>query len=232
MSLLTTGSIKCWAEDDRPREKLMNKGRQSLSNAELLAILIGSGLRGQSAVDVAKILLNTVDNDLYKLSRLSVDDICKVRGLGPARAVTLIAALELGRRRKNHEAEEQPKITSSKAAYDTLSPVFMDLDHEQFWVMYLSNANRIIHQSCISIGGITGTVVDVRMVFSEALQKRATGIIVAHNHPSGQTKPSDNDRVITGKLVKAGKLLNINVFDHIIYTENGYFSFADEGMLE
>ncbi len=231
MTLPTTGSIKCWAEDDRPREKLMNKGRLLLSNAELLAILIGSGMRGQSAVDVAKILLQTVENDLHRLSRLTVDDICRVKGLGPARAVTLIAALELGRRRKDQGLKVHPKISSSKIAYDLLTPVFMDLDHEQFWVLYLTNANRVIHQSCISTGGITGTVVDVRMIFSEALHKRATGIIVAHNHPSGQLRPSNNDRVITKQLVNAGKVLNINVLDHLIYTDAGYYSFADEGIL-
>lgn len=231
MELLTTGSIKYWSEDDRPREKLMNKGRQSLSNAELLAILIGSGLKGQSAVDVGKVLLQKVDNDLHKLSKLTIEEICEVKGLGPARAVTMIAALELGRRRKSQEVAVQPKINSSKLAYDYLSPVFMDLDHEEFWIVYLSNANRIIQKKRLSTGGLTGTVVDIRLLFNEALQKKAAAIIVAHNHPSGQKKPSDNDIVLTKRIKEAGELLNIRLVDHLIYVEGGYYSFADEGVL-
>lgn len=231
MELLTTGSIKYWSEDDRPREKLMNKGRQSLSNAELLGILIGSGLKGQSAVDVGKVLLQKVDNDLHKLSKLTIEEICEVKGLGPARAVTMIAALELGRRRKSQEVAVQPKINSSKLAYDYLSSVFMDLDHEEFWIVYLSNANRIIQKKRLSTGGLTGTVVDIRLLFNEALQKKAAAIIVAHNHPSGQKKPSDNDIVLTKRIKEAGELLNIRLVDHLIYVEGGYYSFADEGML-
>lgn len=231
MELLTTGSIKYWSEDDRPREKLMNKGRQSLSNAELLGILIGSGLKGQSAVDVGKVLLQKVDNDLHKLSKLTIEEICEVKGLGPARAVTMIAALELGRRRKSQEVAMQPKINSSKLAYDYLSSVFMDLDHEEFWIVYLSNANRIIQKKRLSTGGLTGTVVDIRLLFNEALQKKAAAIIVAHNHPSGQKKPSDNDIVLTKRIKEAGELLNIRLVDHLIYVEGGYYSFADEGML-
>lgn len=231
MELLTTGSIKYWSEDDRPREKLMNKGRQSLSNAELLAILIGSGLKGQSAVDVGKVLLQKVDNDLHKLSKLTIEEICEVKGLGPARAVTMIAALELGRRRKSQEVAVQPKINSSKLAYDYLSSVFMDLDHEEFWIVYLSNANRIIQKKRLSTGGLTGTVVDIRLLFNEALQKKAAAIIVAHNHPSGQKKPSDNDIVLTKRIKEAGELLNIRLVDHLIYVEGGYYSFADEGVL-
>lgn len=231
MELLTTGSIKYWSEDDRPREKLMNKGRQSLSNAELLGILIGSGLKGQSAVDVGKVLLQKVDNDLHKLSKLTIEEICEVKGLGPARAVTMIAALELGRRRKSQEVAVQPKINSSKLAYDYLSSVFMDLDHEEFWIVYLSNANRIIQKKRLSTGGLTGTVVDIRLLFNEALQKKAAAIIVAHNHPSGQKKPSDNDIVLTKRIKEAGELLNIRLVDHLIYVEGSYYSFADEGML-
>ncbi len=231
MELLTTGSIKYWSEDDRPREKLMNKGRQSLSNAELLAILIGSGLKGQSAVDVGKVLLQKVDNDLHKLSKLTIEEICEVKGLGPARAVTMIAALELGRRRKSQEVAVQPKINSSKLAYDYLSSVFMDLDHEEFWIVYLSNANRIIQKKRLSTGGLTGTVVDIRLLFNEALQKKAAAIIVAHNHPSGQKKPSDNDIVLTKRIKEAGELLNIRLVDHLIYVEGGYYSFADVGVL-
>ncbi|MCH8545764.1 MAG: DNA repair protein RadC [Cryomorphaceae bacterium] len=231
MDLLTTGSIKHWSEDDRPREKLMNKGRQALSNAELLAILIGSGLKGQSAVDVGKVLLKKVDNDLHKLSKLTIEEICEVKGLGPARAVTMIAALELGRRRKSQEVAEQPKLNSSKLAYEFFSPVFMDLDHEEFWVLYLSNANRVIQKKRLSAGGLTGTVVDVRLLFNEALQKKAAAIIVAHNHPSGQKKPSDNDIILTKRIREAGELLSIRLVDHLIYVEGGYYSFADEGML-
>ncbi len=231
MELLSTGSIKYWSEDDRPREKLMNKGRHSLSNAELLAILIGSGLKGQSAVDVGKVLLKQVDNDLHKLSKLTIEEICEVKGLGPARAITLIAAMELGRRRKNQEVVMQPKINSSKLAYDHLASVFMDLSHEEFWVVYLSNANRVIQKKRLSTGGLTGTVVDIRLLFNEAIQKKAAAIIVAHNHPSGQKKPSDNDIVLTKKISQAGELLNIRLVDHLIYVEDGYYSFADEGML-
>ncbi|MCC5918890.1 MAG: DNA repair protein RadC [Cryomorphaceae bacterium] len=227
----TTGTIKHWAEDDRPREKLMLKGRSVLSDAELLAILIGSGTKGCSALDVAKMMLSDVDFDLNALGKFHIEDFCKFRGMGPARAVTLIAALELGRRRLKSEIPKLHKITSSKEAYNVLQPHLIDLDCEEFWVLYLSNSNHVIHKSCISKGGITGTVVDVRSIYAEAIRKGATGIIVSHNHPSGNLKPSNQDLNLTKKIRDAGFILDIKLLDHLIIANSGYLSFADDGRL-
>ena len=224
-------SIKYWAEDDRPREKLMIKGRSVLSDAELMAILIGSGTKGRSALDIAKTLLAKVDCDLHKLGVLSLDEICQTKGLGPAKGITLIAALELGRRRKLREAKALIKIKSSKDAFLEIQPMLLDLDCEEFWIILLSQSNHVLHKTCVSKGGMTSTIADVRVIFREAISKRATGIIAAHNHPSGTLKPSQPDRILTKKLKETGVILDIPLIDHLIVSNEGYVSFADEGWL-
>jgi DNA repair protein RadC len=224
-------SIKAWAEDDRPREKLLRKGRSALSNAELLAIILGSGSTKESAVDLAKRILAFVKNDLAALSRLSVEDLCKFKGVGPAKAISIITTLELGNRRRLAGASVQNKINSSKIAFELLQPRIGDLSVEEFWVIYLANNNRPIDTECISKGGMAGTVVDTRVVFKRALEKQATGLILAHNHPSGGLVPSQADRVLTKRFVEAGKVMDIQVLDHLIVTEHNYYSFADEGLI-
>ncbi len=224
-------SIKSWAEDDRPREKLLFKGRSALSDAELIAILLGSGSRDLSAVDLAKQVLADSDNKLSKLARLQVDDLKKFRGIGEAKAVSIVAALELGRRRREEEGVQAERIVSSKDAYELMSGVLSDLDHEEFWVILLSRSHRYKGKVCISRGGIAGTVVDQRLIFKPAIEKLASSIILCHNHPSGNLKPSTQDISLTKKVVKSGYVLDINVHDHIIFTDDGFYSFADEGIL-
>lgn len=227
----TTFSIKYWAEDDQPREKLLLKGKQILSDAELTAILIGSGNRNESAVGLSKRILASVDNNLNAFGKLSVKQLTAFKGIGDAKAITIIAAMELGRRRRAEENTELRKITSSKAVFEIMQPIIGELPHEEFWVLYLNNSNKVIYKSQISKGGITGTVVDARIVFKIALEHNATSIILTHNHPSGILQASDADKQITRKLKEAGKSLDIAVLDHIIVAENGYFSFSDEGIL-
>lgn len=224
-------SIKQWAQEDRPREKLILKGRKALSDAELIAILIGSGTSKLSAVELAKVILTNVGNDLNHLARLSLTDLKKFSGIGEAKAVTIISALELGRRRKTGDSDTRPKISGSIDAYNHLQPYMLDLDHEQFWVLYLNRANRVLRTEMISAGGVTGTVVDAKIIFKRALELLATQIIVAHNHPSGNLRPSEKDVSLTKKLISAGRTLDIPVMDHLIYTDQGYFSFSDKGML-
>ncbi|WP_310554885.1 RadC family protein [Flavobacterium sp.] len=221
-------TIKNWAEDDQPREKLMLKGKQVLSDAELIAILIGSGSRSESAVELSKRILASVDNNLNVLGKLSIQQLMTFKGIGEAKAISIIAATELGRRRKEEEVVELKKITSSKAVFDVMQPIIGELPHEEFWVLYLNNANKVIYKSQISKGGITGTVVDVRIVFKIAFEQNAVGIILTHNHPSGKLEASDADKSLTKELKSAGNQLSIPVLDHIIITENGYFSFRDE----
>ena len=223
-------SIKNWAEEDKPREKLMLKGKDALSDAELVAILIGSGNRKESAVDLCKRILASVDNNLNTLGKLSLKQLMEFKGIGEAKAITIAAALELGRRRRLEEAPELKKITSSKAVFEIMQPLIGELPHEEFWVLYLNNSNKVVHKAQISKGGITGTVVDVRLIFKIAFESNATSIIVTHNHPSGKLMASDADRTITKKLKSAGEQLDIAVLDHIIITENGYYSFQDEGI--
>ncbi len=223
-------SIKNWAEEDKPREKLMLKGKDALSDAELVAILIGSGNRKESAVDLCKRILASVDNNLNSLGKLSLKQLMEFKGIGEAKAITIAAALELGRRRRLEEAPELKKITSSKAVFEIMQPLIGELPHEEFWVLYLNNSNKVVHKAQISKGGITGTVVDVRLIFKIAFESNATSIIVTHNHPSGKLMASDADRTITKKLKSAGEQLDIAVLDHIIITENGYYSFQDEGI--
>ncbi|WP_422361867.1 RadC family protein [Reichenbachiella sp.] len=224
-------SIKQWAEEDRPREKLIIKGKASLSEAELIAILIGSGTPKISAVDLAKTILAAARNDLNELAKLSLTDLKKFNGIGEAKAIAIISALELGRRRKEAEFVKKPKVTSSLDAYQYLKPSLMDLDHEQFWVLYLNRANQIIKPEMISAGGVSGTVVDAKLVFKKALDVLASNVILAHNHPSGNIQPSTQDIQLTKKIKAAGQTLDIPVLDHIIFTDDKYFSFADESMI-
>lgn len=224
-------SIKNWSQDDQPREKLLNKGKAALSDAELVAILIGSGNRTESAVDLSKRILSTVDNNLSELGKLSIKQLMEFKGIGEAKAITIAAALELGRRRRGEEALEKMKITSSNSVFELMQPVIGELHHEEFWIIYLNNSNKVIQKNQLSKGGITGTLVDVRLVLKNALEVSATGLILAHNHPSGTLKPSEADKQITNKLKTAAESLDIKVLDHLIITENAYFSFADEGLL-
>ena len=223
-------SIKNWAEDDKPREKLMLKGKTALSDAELVAILIGSGSRNESAVGLSKRILASVDANLNALGKLSLKQLMDFKGIGEAKAVTIMAALELGRRRRAEESVELYKITSSKVVFEIMQPIIGELPHEEFWVLYLNNSNKVIHKSQLSKGGITGTVVDVRLLFKTALEHNSVSIILTHNHPSGKLQASDADKDITKKLKIAGEQLDIKVLDHIIITENGYLSFQDEGI--
>jgi len=223
-------SIKNWAEDDKPREKLMLKGKQALSDAELVAILIGSGSRNESAVGLSKRILASVDNNLNALGKLSLKQLMEFKGIGEAKAISIAAALELGRRRRAEETIELYKITSSKAVFEIMQPIIGELPHEEFWVLYLNNSNKVIYKSQLSKGGITGTVVDVRLIFKTALEQNAISIILTHNHPSGKLQASDADKEITKKLKVAGEQLDIKILDHIIITETGYYSFQDEGI--
>ena len=224
-------TIKQWNDDDRPREKLLNKGKGTLSNAELIAILLGTGSRNQSAVDLSKDILNRVKNNLKELSKLSVVDLVKFNGIGNAKAISIITALELGRRRNIEEALENPIISGSKSVFRIMKPILGELKHEEFWLLYLNNSNRVILNSQLSKGGLTGTVVDSRLVFKQAIEISATSVILCHNHPSGTLKPSEADKKITQKLKSAGESLDIKVLDHVIITEKDYFSFADNNMI-
>jgi len=224
-------TIKQWNEDDRPREKLLNKGKISLSDAELIAILIGSGNREESAVELSKKILSSIDNSLNELGKLKVNDLTKFKGIGEAKAISIITALELGRRRRLEEALEKPKISSSKSVFDVMQPIIGELQHEEFWIIFLNNANKIQLKTQMSKGGITGTLVDTRLIFKRALELAATGLILCHNHPSGTLKPSTSDINLTNKIKKGGDVLDIKVLDHIIITEKKYYSFADEGIL-
>ena len=222
--------ITNWSEDDKPREKLMLKGKSVLSDAELIAILIGSGSRNESAVDLSKRILASVDNNLNALGKLSLSQLMQFRGIGEAKAISIIAALELGRRRRGEDAVELKKITSSKIIFEIMQPIIGELPHEEFWIIYMNNSNKVISKSQLSKGGITGTLVDIRIVFKTALEIGATALILCHNHPSGTLIPSDADKQITRKLKLAGDSLEIKVLDHLIVTETSYYSFADEGI--
>ncbi len=224
-------SIKNWSEDDRPREKLLNKGKDALSDAELVAILIGSGSRDESAVELCKRILSTTGNNLNALGKLSIKQLTTFKGIGEAKAISIVAALELGRRRRGEEALQQKKIESSQSVFELMQPILGELPHEEFWIVYMNNANKVIHKSQLSKGGITGTLVDVRLVMKTAIEVGATGLILAHNHPSGTLKPSEADKQITKKLKTASESLDIKVLDHLIITEKTYFSFADEGLI-
>lgn len=224
-------SIKNWADDDKPREKLVQKGSFVLSDAELIAILIGSGNRDESAVELSKRILASVGHNLNELGKLTVNQLKKFKGIGEAKAVTIAAALEMGRRRRGEEAQKITKISCSRDTFELLYPLMGELQHEEFWIVYLNNSNKVIHKSQLSKGGITGTLVDVRLVLKQALDLGAVGIILAHNHPSGALKPSAADKQITQKLKKASEALDIKILDHIILAQHHYFSFADQGIL-
>ena len=226
----TNFPITNWSEDDKPREKLMLKGKSSLSDAELIAILIGSGSRNESAVGLSKRILASVDNNLNALGKLTIQQLMNFKGIGEAKAISIMAAMELGRRRRAEEAVELKKITSSKMIFELMQPIIGELPHEEFWVLYLNNSNKVLSKSQQGKGGITRTIVDVRLVFKTALELGATALILCHNHPSGTLVPSDVDKQITQKLKSAGQNLDISVLDHVIITENGFYSFNDEGI--
>jgi|TARA_R110002012_G_scaffold321121_2_gene547569 DNA repair protein RadC len=230
-SKTTSFSIKNWSEDDRPREKLLDKGRTALSDAELIALLIGSGSRAESAVTLSQRILAHSEYNLNTLGKMAINELMEFKGIGEAKAVTIAAALELGRRRGAQESPKKPKLTSSEAVFRLLQPVLGELPHEEFWIVYVDNSNKVLQSVQLSKGGITGTLVDVRIVFKNALLLGAVAIILAHNHPSGTLKPSKADISLTKKLTVAGQQLDVKVLDHVILTESAYFSFADEGLL-
>ncbi len=224
-------SIKFLAEDDRPREKFLLKGRAALSDAELLAIILGSGSREQSAVELARELLQSVDYNWHQLSLLQISDLSKFKGVGPAKAVSVAAALEIGRRRAAQEVPERIQVTCSQDTYRVLAAHLADLRTEEFWAVFLNQSNKIIYKRRLFSGGINQSVVDIRILFKTALEHLATGLIISHNHPSGNLKPSAEDLKITKQIQEAGKLLNIQLLDHLIITQTAYLSFADEGLL-
>lgn len=224
-------NITDWALGDRPREKLISKGISSLSDAELMAILIGSGNKNETAVDLSKRILNENNNNLNELAKLSLNDLEKYKGIGEAKAITIIAALELGRRRNFNEAIERKKITSSRDAFEIFSPIISDLPYEEFWILLLNRSNKIIDKIRISSGGITGTIADIRIILKEAILKNSIGIIICHNHPSGNIEPSTRDVELTKKIKSAAEIMDIAVLDHVIIAENTFYSFADEGDL-
>jgi DNA repair protein RadC len=224
-------SIKALAEDDRPREKLSAVGRHALSDAELIAIILGSGSREETAVQLAQRMLAEHGNNINGLARLSVEELRKFKGVGYAKAVTIAAAFEIGRRRSDSHSPEKLKITSSAIAYSMLQKRLSDLPHEEFWVLLLNRANMVTKEISLSKGGISGTVVDIRIICRYAIEHSASGLVIGHNHPSGQVEPSEQDKIITKKMKEALKLLEISLLDHIIVGDQKYFSFADEGLL-
>lgn len=224
-------SIKSWAEDDRPREKLQLKGRTALSDAELIAILIGSGTRKKSAVELGQEILSSVDNNLYKLGRLSISDLENFNGIGSAKAISLIAALELGRRRKESDKKPLKKISSSQEAYSYLKPYFEDLEHEEFRILGLSRNNSIIKSELVSKGGRSGTIADGKIIFKSLIEMKASACILSHNHPSGNLKPSQQDVELTKRFLEFSKLVDLRILDHLIITDNGYTSLMDSGYI-
>ncbi len=224
-------SIKNLAEDDRPREKLLAKGKQALSDAELLAILIASGSRNETAVQLSQRILSSNKNNIHELAKLSINDLKKFKGIGEAKAITIIAALELGRRRKDLETPQQETVKTSKDAYAHIAPKLSDLPHEEFWILLLNRSNKIIKTELVGRGGVSGTVADVRLILKSAVEHLASAIVLAHNHPSGNLQPSKEDINLTQKVKQAAALFDINVIDHIIVGDANYYSFADENIL-
>lgn len=224
-------SIKYWSEDDRPREKLLSKGKSTLSDAELIAILIGSGSKNESAVDLSKKILKSVNNNLIELSKLTLKELMKFKGIGEAKAVSIVAAMELGNRRRVSEVNIKDKIESSKTVFEYFSSNFFNSNYEEFWILLLNRANRIIKKVNISEGGLSGTVVDPKKIFSIALENKASSIVLCHNHPSGNLQPSEADIKLTKKLKEAGTALDISIVDHLIFGNESYYSFSDEGIL-
>jgi DNA repair protein RadC len=224
-------SIKAWAEEDRPREKLSGQGRRALTDAELIAILIGSGSRDESAVELSKRILHHYDNDLNKLGKAGISELSQFKGIGEAKAISIIAALEIGRRRGDTEVKVLDEVKSSRDGYNIMRRHLMDLNHEEFWIMLIGRSSKVLAKELVSKGGLSGTVADPKIIFHMALQHQASAIIMVHNHPSGNLKPSREDLVLTKKIADAGRMLDINVLDHLIITDSGYFSFGDEGLL-
>ena len=224
-------SIKHWAEDDRPREKLITKGKQTLSDAELIAILIASGSRNETAVQLSQRILASHSNNLNELAKLSINDLKKFKGIGEAKAITVIAALELGRRRKEVDVQKQDVVKTSKDAYAHIAPKLSDLPHEEFWILLLNRSNKIIRTELVGRGGVSGTVADVRLILKSAVEHLASSIVLSHNHPSGNLQPSKEDINLTQKVKQAAALFDIQVIDHIIVGDANYYSFADEGLL-
>lgn len=224
-------AIKFWSEEERPREKLLLKGKSVLTNAELIAILIGSGTRTVSAVDLSKHLLGKAENNLIELAKMSVSDLQKIKGIGEAKAISIVAALELGKRRRSEEALHRRKVTNSKDAFEYMQITLSDSPYESFWILLLNRANRILRPIKISEGGMSGTVADPKRIFKMAIDFNAASIILCHNHPSGSVKPSESDLKLTEKLKASGELLQLPVLDHLIMGDNTYYSFADEGTL-
>jgi len=224
-------SIKQWAEEDRPREKMLKHGFAALSNAELMAILIGSGNTSESAVELSRRILSDFKNNLDAIGKSSVDQLTAYNGIGEAKSINILAALELGRRRQLSSPDKHPKITCSTDAFDLLKIDLSDLLHEEFWVLYLDRANQVISKSRISQGGVSGTVIDVRLILKKAIEKLASSIILAHNHPSGNLSPSQNDLDITRKASEAAKLVDMKVLDHLIFAGSSYMSMADDGLI-
>lgn len=230
LTYTTRGSIKSWAEDDRPREKLLYKGSAALSDAELIAILISSGNRELSAVELSQVILKDSGHNLAQLARFSLDELMTYKGIGQAKAITIVAALELGRRRRTQAMPNRIKVTNSKVVYEQFHHLG-DLNHEEFWILLLSRSNAVMDKQKISSGGVSGTVVDARLIFKTAIQRLASGVVLVHNHPSGNLQPSAADEKLTRRLKEGGALIDIAVLDHLIIADTGYFSFADEGIL-
>ena len=231
MTRYNSNTIKNWAVEDRPREKLLSRGTESLSDAELIAILIGSGTKDRSAVELAREILNSAGNNLHELGKLSVRDFINFKGIGKVKALHILSALEIGRRRNRTEVNSKQKISSSKDAFQFFQSTLGDLPHEEFWVLILNRSNQVIDKVRISQGGISGTVIDTRLILRSAIEKLASGIILCHNHPSGNLQPSEPDKKITEKIKIAANYMEINLLDHLIIADKNYFSFADEGIL-
>ncbi|MDR1810787.1 MAG: DNA repair protein RadC [Prevotella sp.] len=225
-------TITQWAEEDRPREKMLLKGVEALSDAELLAILIGSGNRDETAVELSQRILQSINNNLNTLGKLEIKDLIRnYKGIGEAKAITIAAALELGKRRKLSEAEKQDKIVSSKNVYDIFHPLLSDLKHEELWALYLNRSNKVIKRSLILRGNTSSVLTDIKLILKEAIELRASGIILCHNHPSNESKPSKDDNIVTQKLKEAALLMDVMLFDHIIVCDSEYYSYKDAGLL-
>lgn len=224
-------TIKKWAVEDRPREKLLLKGKNNLSNAELIAILLGSGTRSLSALDLARNILQSNANSLNELAQLGIKDLMQFKGIGEAKAVTIVSALELGRRRKPEDRRIRPRLMTSNETYDFMKADLQDLKHEEFWVVLLRRNHEVINKYCVSSGGVSGTLVDPKLIFKRVVDELAAAVILIHNHPSGNKLPSESDVRLTRKIKAAGKLLDVSVIDHLIFTDEGFYSFSDEKMM-
>ncbi|MCD4711234.1 MAG: DNA repair protein RadC [Bacteroidales bacterium] len=231
MNRYNSHALTTWAVEDRPRERVMANGVQYLSDSELLAILLGSGTKNMTAVELARLILKGAGNNLQQLGRLGIGDLVRIKGVGPAKAITILAAMEMGRRRAGIQHPEKIPVKSSETVFSLFHPLMGDLEHEEFWLLMLNRANRVLGRYKVSQGGLSGTVIDTRIILKKALDNLASSIIVCHNHPSGNNQPSDADVKITEKLKKAAEMLEIKLLDHVIIADKSYFSFADEGLI-